>query len=313
MNGVVYPEKVTICEDVTRDGFQSAGRVIEVEDKLRLLDMIADAGIKNIEVGAFSSYESMKKMRNTPEVFKKLNKREYVTYRALVFDPEGACEAADCGCEKIKINISASDAHHKSGTGMTTDDAMLNFVAISEIAKAAGMQMAGSISLPFRSPFEEEGLVPLERLCKIIRSFIDIGIEEISLSDAAGLGNPKLVYSRFTELKKIFPDVSWMLHMHNTYGMGLAGIDAALRAGVTKYDSSLAGLGGCPYIDGATGNVATEDMVFMLEGMGIGTGVNFDLIIKAGREAERLVDGKGCDSVIQRIARSNGHVKKITP
>jgi hydroxymethylglutaryl-CoA lyase len=142
-------------------------------------------------------------------------------------------------------------------------------------------------------------------------SSIDIGIGEISLSDAAGLGDPKLIYARFTELKKLFPDVSWMLHMHNTYGMGLAGIDAALRAGVTKYDSSLAGLGGCPYIDGATGNVATEDLVFMLDSMGIETGVNFGLIVEVGREAERLVDGKGCDSVIQRIARSNRQVKKI--
>jgi hydroxymethylglutaryl-CoA lyase len=140
-----------------------------------------------------------------------------------------------------------------------------------------------------------------------------IGIDEISLSDAAGLGDPKLIYSRFRELKKLFPDVSWTLHMHNTYGMGLAGIDAALRAGVTKFDSSLAGLGGCPYIDGATGNVATEDLVFMLESMGIETGVNFDLIVEAGKEAKRLVDGRGCDSVIQRITRSNGQAPKITP
>ncbi|MDR1966423.1 MAG: hydroxymethylglutaryl-CoA lyase [Synergistaceae bacterium] len=312
MDRVSYPQRAYICEDVTRDGFQNLNKSVSVEDKLRLLDMIADAGIQSIEVGAFSPYESMKMMRNTPEVFKKLKRRENVLYRALVFDPNGAKEAAECGCGKIKINISASDAHHKGGTGMTTADALHNFAAIGEIAKDAGMQMAGSISLPFRSPFEGEGFIPFERLCGIIRSFIDIGISEISLSDAAGLGDPRLIYTRFSELKELFPDVSWMLHMHNTYGMGLAGIDAALRAGVTKFDSSLAGLGGCPYIKGARGNVATEDLVFMLECMGIETGTDFDLIIEAGQEAERIAGGDGCDSVIQRIGRSNGKVKRIT-
>lgn len=305
---MTYPKEVRICEDVTRDGFQSTEKIVSVEDKLELLDMIADAGLTSIEVGAFSPYESMKKMRNTPEVFRRLNKRQGVQYRALVFAPDGAREAADCGCQKIKINISASDAHHRDGTGMTTAEAMQNFAAIGEAAKSCRIEMAGSISLPFRSPFKGEGLIPMDKLCDIIRSFINIGINEISLSDAAGLGDPNLIYTRVMELNEIFPDVSWMLHMHNTYGMGFAGVDAALRAGVTKFDTSLAGLGGCPYIQGATGNVATEDLVFMLHNMGIETGIDLRKVIAAGQVVERIVDGKGCDSVIQRIERSKKRV-----
>lgn len=278
--------------------------MVEVDDKLRILDMIMDMGASCIEVGAFSPYESMKLMRNTGEVFKRMKRRDGVQYRALVFAPDGAREAADCGCGKIKINISASDQHHQSGTGMSTAEALKNFADIGKVAEANGLEMAGSISLPFRSPFPGEGLIPMDRLTGIIRSFMDIGIREISLSDAAGLGDPAIIYERFTEVARLFPEVSWMLHMHNTFGLGLAGVTAALAAGVTKFDSSLAGLGGCPYIKNATGNVATEDLVFMLDSMGIETGIDLDKCVAAGREVEKIVNGRGCDSYIQRIRRS---------
>jgi len=298
-----FPERVRICEDVTRDGFQSTEKVVSVEDKLRIIRMVEEAGVPCIEVGAFSSYESMKKMRNTGEVFRRLRQKEGVQYRALVFAPDGAEEATSCGCRNLKINISASDQHHRSGTGFSTSEAMANFGRIRDIAKHHGMEMSGSISLPFRSPFPGEDRIPMEKLTSIIRGFLEMEITEISLSDAAGLGDPKLIYDRVTELKDIFPQVSWMLHMHNTHGMGLAGVTAALAAGIVKFDASLAGLGGCPYIPGATGNVATEDLVFMLHGMGIQTGIDFEKIILAGRYVEALVEGKVTDSYIQRITR----------
>ena len=140
----------------------------------------------------------------------------------------------------------------------------------------------------------------MEWLKHIIRGFVEIGITEISLSDAAGLGNPQMIYERFTQLKEEFCQVSWMLHMHNTWGMGLAGVLAALEAGVTKFDASLAGLGGCPYLPGATGNVATEDLVFMLNKMGIETGIDVKKLIPAGQMVRRIVENTGTDSVIQR-------------
>lgn len=297
----MLPEKVIICEDVTRDGFQSAEKIISVENKLAILDMVVDAGVKSIEVGAFSTFESMKKMRNTGEVFRRLKKRPGVTYRALVFTPDGVREAAECGCEKVKINISASNQHHKNGTGLDIDTALKGFEEMKQVADREGIAMAGSISLPFRSPFPGENLVPMETMKKIIQSFCDIGICEISLSDAAGLGDANLIYSRITELRGLFPEVSWMLHMHNTYGLGLAGVVAAMEAGVVKFDSSLAGLGGCPYIPGATGNVATEDLLFMLQLMGIETGIDLAKMIAAGQFVSSLVDGKGTDSYIQKI------------
>lgn len=293
--------RVEICEVVTRDGFQTTERIIGVDEKLKILDMLAEAGVKSIEVGAFSRFESMKKMRNTGEVFRHLKKKKGIQYRALVFEPEGTKEAADCGCDKVKINISASSQHHKSGTGMDIDSAIKGFEKIAQIAETEKIEMCGSISLPFRSPFPGEGMIDMGILKKIIQSFYDIGIREISLSDSAGLGDPELIFHRFQTLHTLYPDISWMLHMHNTYGMGLAGVEAAWRAGVEKFDASLAGLGGCPYIQGATGNVSTEDVLFLFQMMGVETGIDLERMVEAGRFVAELVEGQGTDSYIQKI------------
>lgn len=296
------PDSAVLTEVCFRDGFQSAPKVYSPEEKADLIERMADAGCRSMEIGAFSSYESMAKMRNTADVFKRLVQRPGVEYRALIFAPDGAEEAADCGCRVVKLNISASKAHHTGGTGMTPLEAMRGFGEIAKIAEKNGMGLLGSISLPFKSPFPGEGLLPEEEVAEIIQAFLDIGVNEISLSDAAGMANPRLIYERSSRFATRFPAVKWILHMHNTYGMGLAGILAAMQAGIAKFDTSLAGLGGCPYLPGATGNVATEDAVFMLEEMGVKTGIDLDKAIAAGRVLRKLVDDVGVDSCQQRIA-----------
>lgn len=293
--------EVLLCEDVTRDGFACASNVVNVEDKLKIIEWLVDAGVKSIEVGALSKYESMKKMRNTNEVFKHLQQQPNVLYKALIYDPEGVKEAAECGCKTVKINISASNKHHLKGTGMTIDQALVGFKEIASIAHESHISMQGSISLPFRSPFPGEGVTPMETLLKIIDGFYNIGVRTISLSDSAGLGDPRMIYERFKYVSQQYPDVTWMLHMHNTYGMGLAGVEAAYRAGVRKFDSSVSGLGGCPYIKGATGNVATEDVVFMFEKMGVKTGIDLKKLIAIGKYASECVPGEVTDSYIQKI------------
>lgn len=296
------PESVTLTEVCFRDGFQSAPKVYSVAEKLELVEAMADAGCRSMEVGAFSSYESMAKMRNTADLFRQLVQRPGVEYRALIFAPDGAEEAAACGCRVIKLNISASKAHHQGGTGMTPLEAMRNFGEIAKIAEKNGMHLLGSISLPFKSPFPGEGLLPYNEVAEIIQAFVDIGVTEVSLSDAAGLGNPRLIYERSAAFAKQFPAVKWILHMHNTYGLGLAGMVAAMQAGIAKFDTSLAGLGGCPYLPGATGNIATEDAVFLLDEMGIATGIDFDKTVAAGARLRQIVDDVGIDSCQQRLA-----------
>lgn len=300
-----FPEKVTICEVVTRDGFQTAPEIYPVEEKVRIIEEVVDAGCRCVEVGAFSTYETMYKMKDTDKVFEQLHMKEGVEYRGLVYLPDDVRRAAACGCRKIKLNVSASNAHNQAGAGRSPLESMRTFAESEKIAEENGMGFAGSISLPFASQWE--GVIPYEQIKEIVKAFIDAGATQISLSDSAGLGDPQLVYERTMALRDDFPEMDWMLHMHNTRGMGLANVVAAMEAGIDKIDTSLAGLGGCPYIKGATGNISTEDVLFMLDSMGIETGMDFEKIMEAGEKIIRLTKGVGTDSYQQRIRALAGN------
>lgn len=300
-----FPEKVTICEVVTRDGFQTAPEIYPVEEKVRIIEEVVEAGCRCVEVGAFSTYETMYKMKDTDKVFEQLHTKEGVEYRGLVYLPDDVRRAAACGCRKIKLNVSASNAHNQAGAGRSPLESMRTFAESGKIAEENGMGFAGSISLPFASQWE--GVIPYEQIREIVKAFIDAGATQISLSDSAGLGDPKLVYERTMALREDFPGMDWMLHMHNTRGMGLANVVAAMEAGIDKIDTSLAGLGGCPYIKGATGNISTEDVLFMLDSMGIETGMDFEKIMAAGEKIIRLTKGIGTDSYQQRIRALAGN------
>ncbi len=299
MTKKIFPEKVTLCEVVTRDGFQTAPEIYPVEEKVRIIEEVVDAGCKCIEVGAFSTYETMYKMKDTDKVFEKLHKKDGVEYRGLVYLPDDVRRAAACGCQKIKLNVSASMEHNKAGAGRSPLESMKTFAESGQIARDNNMGFAGSISLPFASQWE--GVLPYELIKDIVKAFADAGATQVSLSDSAGLGTPKMVYERTMQLREDFPEMDWMLHMHNTRGMGLANVIAAMEAGIDKIDTSLAGLGGCPYIKGATGNISTEDVLFMLDSMGIETGMDFEKIMEAGEKIIKLVKGVGTDSYQQRI------------
>lgn len=300
-----FPEKVTICEVVTRDGFQTAPEIYPVEEKVRIIEEVVDAGCRCVEVGAFSTYETMYKMKDTDKVFEQLHMKEDVEYRGLVYLPDDVRRAAACGCRKIKLNVSASNAHNQAGAGRSPLESMRTFAESGKIAEENGMGFAGSISLPFASQWE--GVIPYEQIKEIVKAFIDAGATQISLSDSAGLGDPQLVYERTMALRDDFPEMDWMLHMHNTRGMGLANVVAAMEAGIDKIDTSLAGLGGCPYIKGATGNISTEDVLFILDSMGIETGMDFEKIMEAGEKIIRLTKGVGTDSYQQRIRALAGN------
>ena len=300
-----FPEKVTICEVVTRDGFQTASEIYPVEEKVRIIEEVVDAGCRCVEVGAFSTYETMYKMKDTDKVFEQLHMKEGVEYRGLVYLPDDVRRAAACGCRKIKLNVSASNAHNQAGAGRSPMESMRTFAESGKIAEENAMEFARSISLACASQWE--GVIPYEQIKEIVKAFIDAGATQISLSDSAGLGDPQLVYERTMALRDDFPEMDWMLHMHNTRGMGLANVVAAMEAGIDKIDTSLAGLGGCPYIKGATGNISTEDVLFMLDSMGIETGMDFEKIMEAGEKIIRLTKGVGTDSYQQRIRALAGN------
>lgn len=293
---------ITICEVSTRDGFQSLPFNILTEDKLVLLEKMVDAGIREIEVGSIAPDTNIDdgQMADTPEVFRRLKKREGVVYRALLQTVAGMRLAIECGCRKIKLNASASDEHYRLMTGKSLKEGVQGFADIGKLAQDAGIKVLGSISLAFESPFDKE--IPMSNLRILIDAYLAAGATEISLNDTAGMATPRLVGYRFSQLAKEYPQVeAWAFHPHNTYGMGLANTLSAIENGATKIDASLAGVGGCPVFKKASGNISTEDLHYMLSGMGIETGIDAEKLMEAGNMVERLILDQNWDSYLRRI------------
>jgi hydroxymethylglutaryl-CoA lyase len=299
---MISSRPITICEVSTRDGFQTLPPP-SIPDKLKLLELIADCGIRCIEVGSFvGDNQEFWQMHSTPEVFNKMTRRPDVVYRALLQSPYGMREAVEAGCNHIKLNISGSEEHYYKMTGKSIAQGMEGFREIGSLAAQHHVAILGSISLAFVSPYD--GFIPTATIQDIIQRFLDCGATEISLNDTAGLAFPNQVEERFEEMKRVFPQVkSWAFHPHNTRGTALANIVAAISGGATKIDSSLAGIGGCPVFKNASGNISTEDAVYMLNGMGMQTGVDLDKAIVAGEFVEQLVEHKNIDSYLQRLEK----------
>ncbi len=281
------PNKVTICEVGPRDGLQNEDKILSVEEKIEIIDALSDAGYKVIEVGSFMSPKAVPQMASTDEVFKGINRHDGVEYRALIANVKGVERAIDCGCRKVKMNVSASRAHNLANLNMTPEESVAKFKDVVDMALANGLEISGSISMPFGSPWEHN--IPIEDVKTIVKAYLDVGINEISLSDASGMAVPNQVFEMCTELKKEFPQVKWILHFHNTRGVGNANILAGLEAGVTWFDSSFGGLGGCPFVPGAAGNVISEDVIHMLHEMKVETGIDLDKAINVAKRMREIV------------------------
>lgn len=299
------PKKVTICEVGPRDGLQNEDKVLSLEEKVEIINAISDAGYKVIEVGSFMSPKAVPQMASTDEVYKSIVQKEGVEYRALIANLKGVERAIACGCKKVKLNVSASKAHNLANLNMTPEESVAKFKDIVGLATENGLEISGSISMPFGSPWEHN--IPIEDVKDIVKAYLNVGINEISLSDASGMAIPNQVYEVCTELKREFPEVKWILHFHNTRGVGNANILAGLQAGITWFDTSFGGLGGCPFVPGAAGNVISEDVVHMLHEMGIETEIDLDKTIDIAKRMREIVGhdlpgyilkaGKSCDLI----------------
>lgn len=280
-------EKVTICEVGPRDGLQNEDKILSVEERVELINTITDAGFKVIEVGSFMSPKAVPQMADTDEVFKKINMKDGVEYRALVANLKGIDRAVACGCKKVKLNVSASRAHNLANLNRTPEESVAGFRGCVDAALSNRLEISGSISMPFGSPWEHK--IPVFDVKAIVDAYINVGINEISLSDASGMAMPTQVYSLCTEMKKSYPQVKWILHFHNTRGMGIANIVAAMEADIDWFDTSFGGLGGCPFVPGAAGNVISEDVLHMCYEMGIETGIDLDKAIDIAKKVKRMV------------------------
>ena len=292
-----WPSRVTLCEVGLRDGLQNEAALLTVEQKLQLLDAVIDSGVKVVEIGAFVHPKAVPQMADTDVLCRAMKKVEGVEYRALVPNLRGAQRAFDAGLTKAKLTVSASEAHCLANFNSTPVKMVEGFADCAEFAARNGMTLSGAISTSFGCPFQ--GKVPVEQVENVVRSFAKLGIDELSLSDTTGMANPRQVYELGMHMRQTFPQVRWVMHFHNTRDMALANIVAGLQAGVRLFDGAFAGLGGCPYAPGASGNVATEDVIHMLHEMGVDTGVDLLKAMATARLAAGFVGHPAASAVVK--------------
>jgi hydroxymethylglutaryl-CoA lyase len=276
-----YPAEVQITEVCPRDGFQSVPEVIPTEEKVEYINRLIDCGFKQIEVTSFVHPRAIPQLSDASAVLTKIKRTEGVKFRALVPNLRGLERAIEANVHKVKLMLSATDSHSLSNANSTTFDAMKGFEQIVKFGEGSLVSIGGSLSVAFGCPFE--GDVPIERHIEICKRYDSLGIKDISLADTTGMANPVKVKTIVSQLKDNFPHFNFSLHLHNTRGMAFANAVAGLEAGVTDFDSSTAGLGGCPYAPNASGNIATEDLVHGFEEIGISTGIDLDKVIKVGQ------------------------------
>ena len=274
-------KKVAICEVGLRDGLQNEKTHLSTEQKNALIEIIQNAGIKIIEVGSFVNPKAVPQMADTEDVFKNILKKDGVEYRALILNEKGIERAAECGIEKAKFTISASRIHQMKNANKTPEFIFDQLEKVAVIASEKGLVLSGAVATAFGCPFE--GQISVEKIETVVEQFRKVGISEISLSDTTGMANPKQVFETCSRMLGKYPEIKWNLHFHNTRGMGFANVLAGMQAGVERYDSSLGGLGGCPFAPGATGNIATEDLLNMCNEMEIETGINIEQIIEGAK------------------------------
>ncbi|MGO4886724.1 hydroxymethylglutaryl-CoA lyase [Anaerobacillus sp. MEB173] len=306
-NEFVLPKKVEICEVAPRDGFQSIKEWIPTEEKIAIIRKLANTGVKSLEITSFVHPKAIPQLKDAYEVVTAVQDLTDIKMRALVPNVKGAQRAIDAGIKKLKLMLSATDSHSISNANCVTEEAQNGFLPIIELAEKHGVKVGGSISVAFGCPFE--GKVPQERLDQIVERYQNMGVHEISLADTTGAGNPKQVYEMLGHLKERFPTILFTMHLHNTRGMALANAIAGLQQGITHFDSSIAGLGGCPYIPNATGNISTEDLVHTLHEMGIETGLNLDALIDVAKEVKAQLGQEGGSYMLQAGPCSQLHAK----
>lgn len=278
------PQKVEIREVGPREGFQAIKQVIPTEEKIRLINALMDTGVRRLQVTSFAHPKVVPQHADAEDVLNGITRREGVEVAVLIPNPKAAERAIKCKTDEWNCMLSVSDSHSMANSNKTTMQALEGVKDIVAMSKDAGVVLTGSMGTALGCPFEGE--IPLSRLCTVVEEYLKMGVTNIGISDTAGMANPLLTYHTVKELVTRYPQVSYKLHFHNTRGMGLANVVAAMLAGATIFDSSVAGLGGCPFVPKASGNIPTEDMVHMMNLMGIETGIDVHRVIEISKGME---------------------------
>lgn len=269
---LVNKTKIEIIEVGLRDGLQNEAKFIPTEFKIDLINKLVKAGLKRIQVTSFVHPKYVPQMRDAEEVCANLPKAEGVVYSGLVLNMKGLDRAHAAGLKVVDMSISASDSHSKKNANLSLKEAKIEFAKMVKKARAFGMQVRGGIQCAFGCG--QEGLVEFDTVVEIAKNHLALGINELALADSAGVANPAQISKMVEAIQPLVGDVPIILHLHDTRGLGLANVLAALNNGVRRFDTAFGAMGGCPFITGASGNIGTEDTLFMLEEMGFDTGIN---------------------------------------
>ena len=274
-------DHVHIVEVGPRDGLQNEKVTIPTEAKIDYITALADAGLTTIEAGAFVSPKWVPQMADTAEVYRNIPKDPGVDYPVLVPNMRGLDRAIEVGVKSIAIFTAASETFNQRNINMTIDESFVNYAPVAARARAEGMRVRGYVSTAFGCPYE--GDVAPEKVLEVVARLLDLGCYEVSVGDTIGVGTPVQVQGVVGILMQVIPASKLAMHFHDTRGTALANSLAALEMGIPTFDAASGGLGGCPYAPGASGNLATEDLVYMLEKMGIDTGVDLSRLVAASQ------------------------------
>ncbi|BCA96167.1 hydroxymethylglutaryl-CoA lyase [Legionella antarctica] len=275
-----YPQHVTIIEVGPRDGLQNESAFVSSEHKIELINLLSQTGLKHIEVTSFVSAKSIPQLADNDVVFSTIDKVPGIAYSALVPNERGMNKALEAGVREISVFTAASELFNQRNINCSIAESIARFQPVLDLAKAHDVKVRGYISCVLGCPYQGE--IDPRQVADVTHRLIDLGVNEISLGDTIGVGTPKQTQRLLDKVLKVLPLSQLAMHFHDTYGQAIANIYASLHYGVNRFDSSVAGLGGCPYAQGASGNVATEDVLYLMHGLGINTAVDIFKIVAAG-------------------------------
>ncbi|MCY1341757.1 3-hydroxy-3-isohexenylglutaryl-CoA/hydroxy-methylglutaryl-CoA lyase [compost metagenome] len=298
------PSKVRLVEVGPRDGLQNEKQPISVADKVRLVDDLTAAGLGYVEVGSFVSPKWVPQMAGSAEVFAQIQRKPGVTYAALAPNLKGFEAALESGVKEVAVFAAASESFSQKNINCSIAESLARFVPVMDAAKANGVSVRGYVSCVLGCPYD--GAVPAEQVAAVAAELYAMGCYEVSLGDTIGTGTAGATRHLINVVGTRVPRDKLAGHFHDTFGQAVANIHASLLEGIAVFDSSVAGLGGCPYAKGATGNVATEDVLYLLNGMGIETGIDMDRLVDAGRRICAVLGKENGSRVARAILAKRG-------
>lgn len=294
-----YPQHVTIIEVGPRDGLQNEAVFVSSNHKIELINALSQTGLEHIEVTSFVSAKAIPQLADHDEVFQKIIKYPSLHYSALVPNEHGMLRALELGVKEIAVFTAASELFNQRNINCSIDESIARFTPVLKLAQEHNVRVRGYISCVLGCPYQ--GNIPPEQVASVTEKLLDLGVNEISLGDTIGVGTPQQTKSVLDAVLKLVSLDQLAMHFHDTYGQAIANIYSSLNYGVQRFDSSVAGLGGCPYALGATGNVATEDVLYLMHGLGINTGVDVFKVVEVGDRICKILGRKNQSKVANAL------------